>query len=159
MLDICEAELSLPTHAAAVLQLMNEYACDPMGGGEPLSEFARGNLIAEMRKRPTIRVILALDGDTPVGLMNCIEGFSTFACKPLMNVHDVVVSKAYRGRGISKLMFVRAEEMARRLGCVKMTLEVLEGNIPAREAYSALGYRYYQLDPSMGSAMFWEKKL
>ncbi|WP_409523204.1 GNAT family N-acetyltransferase [Nitrincola sp. MINF-07-Sa-05] len=159
MLEICEADLSQQLHADAMLQLMNEYACDPMGGGEPLSEFAREHLIAEMRKRPTIRVILALDGDIPVGLMNCIEGFSTFACKPLMNVHDVVVSQAYRGRGISKQMFAKAEAMARRLGCVKMTLEVLEGNMPAREAYSALGYRYYQLDPSMGSAMFWEKKL
>ena len=33
-----------------------------------------------------------------VGLVNCIEGFSTFACRPLVNVHDVVVRESHRGR-------------------------------------------------------------
>lgn len=35
--------------------------------------------------------VLAFDADQPVGLINAIEGFSTFACKPLINIHDVIV--------------------------------------------------------------------
>ena len=46
--------------------------------------------------------MLAFDGDAPVGLVNCIEGFSTFACKPLVNVHDVAVLSSHRGRGIAE---------------------------------------------------------
>lgn len=154
-----QADLNRASDAQAVLQMMNEYASDPMGGGEPLSAYAREHLIVEMQRRPTVRTILAFDKEQPVGLLNCIEGFSTFACKPLMNIHDVVVSQSCRGRGISRLLFEQAEAIARELGCVKMTLEVLEGNVPAREAYARMGYKAYQLDPAMGTAMFWEKKL
>jgi hypothetical protein len=40
-----------------------------------------------------------------------------------------------------------------------MTLEVLEGNIIAQAAYTSCGFASYKLDPRMGKAMFWEKKL
>jgi ribosomal protein S18 acetylase RimI-like enzyme len=52
-----------------------------------------------------------------------------------------------------------AEAVALRLGCCKMTLEVLEGNVVAQAAYKSCGFASYELDPRMGKAMFWEKKL
>ena len=52
-----------------------------------------------------------------------------------------------------------AETIALRLGCCKMTLEVLEGNVVAQAAYTSCGFAAYVLDPLMGKAMFWEKKL
>lgn len=36
MIDIVKADLNSAVHAEAMIQLMNEYACDPMGGGEEL---------------------------------------------------------------------------------------------------------------------------
>ena len=45
------------------------------------------------------------------------------------------------------------------LNCCKLTLEVLEGNTIAQSAYRSLGFDGYQLDPSLGKALFWEKKL
>jgi ribosomal protein S18 acetylase RimI-like enzyme len=94
-----------------------------------------------------------------VGLAICIEGFSTFACRPLLNIHDMVVVREYRGRGIAKRLLAKAEEIALNLGCCKLTLEVLEGNAAAQAAYRACGFEGYQLDPKMGRAMFWQKKL
>jgi len=44
------------------------------------------------------------DETTPVGLVNCFEGFSTFACRPLVNVHDVAVLGSYRGRCIAQFL-------------------------------------------------------
>ena len=44
MFDIFEADLTVPEQGAALLQLMREYARDPMGGGEDLSEFVQENL-------------------------------------------------------------------------------------------------------------------
>jgi hypothetical protein len=35
----------------------------------------------------------------------------------------------------------------------------LEGNKLAQAAYIANGFAGYQLDPEMGRAMFWQKKL
>ena len=51
------------------------------------------------------------------------------------------------------------EREARERGCAKLTLEVLEGNAPARGAYEKFGFGAYQLDPAMGQAMFWQKSL
>jgi hypothetical protein len=36
---------------------------------------------------------------------------------------------------------------------------VLEGNTIAMAAYRSLGFEGYQLDPALGKALFWEKKL
>ncbi len=43
--------------------------------------------------------------------------------------------------------------------CCKLTLEVLEGNHIAQAAYTKFGFSGYELDPEMGRALFWEKKL
>ncbi|WP_255140066.1 GNAT family N-acetyltransferase [Synechococcus sp. Lug-A] len=159
VIQVDEADLAIPEQARAVIQLMDEYARDPMGGGEALPLFVRANLVSELQKRGTVHVILAFVDGRPAGLVTCLEGFSTFACRPLLNVHDAIVSAEYRGRGICKRMLEVAEALAQRLGCCKMTLEVLEGNEAAQAAYRSCGFSGYELDPRMGKAMFWEKKL
>ena len=157
--SIVIADLSQSTHAAAIIYLLNEYARDVTGGGAELSAFAKDNLIAELRKRQGVHIVLAFVDGTPAGMAICFEGFSTFACKPLLNIHDIVVAKAYRGRGISKRLLAKAEEIATCLGCCKLTLEVLEGNTVAQAAYKACGFAGYELNPKMGKALFWQKKL
>jgi ribosomal protein S18 acetylase RimI-like enzyme len=159
MIEIVEADLNLPAHAEALVKLMNEYAIDPMGGGQGLSDYVKGNLSAELAKRKTAHVILAFVEGQAAGLIVYLEGFSTFACKPLLNIHDVIVAVSYRGRGLSKLLLQKAEEIAIALGCCKLTLEVLEGNHIAQSAYKAFGFSGYELNPQMGKALFWEKKL
>lgn len=159
MFYIVEADLTISAHANALVQLLNEYASDQTGGGQPLSDQVKNNLAAELHKRPTARVVLAFDGDIPVGLIICLEGFSTFVCKPLLNIHDVVVSRKYRGKGLFRLMLNQVESIARQLGCCKLTMEVLEKNEPALVAYKANGFAGYELDPAMGRAVFWQKKL
>lgn len=78
---------------------------------------------------------------------------------PLLNVHDMVVAAKFRGRGLSRKILSKAEELARERNCCKLTLEVLEGNEIAQRAYRSFGFEGYQLDPRMGRAMFWQKKL
>ncbi|HIO96892.1 MAG TPA: GNAT family N-acetyltransferase [Leucothrix sp.] len=159
MIKIIQADLTNPIHAKALITLLNSYALDAMGGGEALSDFTKANLAKEINKRSDTTVILAFDGDKPAGLINCIEGFSTFACKPLINIHDVYVSADFRGKGIATKLLQEAELLARNKGCCKITLEVLEGNKPTKQAYLKLGFDGYELDPEMGKAMFWQKKL
>jgi len=160
MIEIITADPSNPIHAQAIVQLMDEYARDPMGGGQPLSETVKKNLPLELSRRSNAYCILALaDGKDPAGLINCFEGFSTFACRPLLNIHDVIVSSTYRGQGLSKRLLQEAEKIARQLNCCKLTLEVLQGNTIAQRAYRSMGFSGYQLNPEMGHALFWEKKL
>jgi hypothetical protein len=47
MIEIFEADLSVPTYADAVVMLMDEYALDPMGGGQGLSDYAKANFAAD----------------------------------------------------------------------------------------------------------------
>ena len=159
MIEVVRARYDDPAHAAALLELLDHYARDPAGGGEPLSDFARGNLVAALAARPFIFSVLAFDSATPVGLINAIEGFSTFACRPLVNVHDVVVIPGHRGRGIAAQLFAEVEAIARERGACKLTLEVLTGNRAARALYEKLGFDDYRLDPAMGHAQFMQKWL
>lgn len=98
-------------------------------------------------------------GRAPVGLVNCFEGFSTFACKPLVNVHDVVVVPAWRGHRIARRMLQVVEALARERGACKLTLEVLSGNHSALRANQREGFAAYTLDPQMGQAQFLQKLL
>ena len=148
-----------PVHANALVHLLDSYASDPAGGGEPLSEFAKTHLVAALAARPQAFSVLAFVGATAVGLVNCIEGFSTFACRPLVNVHDVAVLPAFRGRGVGEQMLALVEQLARGRGACKLTLEVLSGNAPAARLYQRVGFEAYQLDPAMGHAQFLQKWL
>ncbi len=159
---VCLADYGHAGHAGALVELLDEYAKDPMGGGHGLSDFARAHLVAALAARPQAFSVLAfagVDEALPVGLINCIEGFSTFACKPLINVHDVVVLSAYRGQRIAEKMLALVERLARQRGACKLTLEVLAGNAGAVRLYSRVGFSNYQLDPAIGQAQFLQKWL
>lgn len=148
-----------PAHATALVALLDAYAREPVGGGKPLSDYARANLVDELAARPFVFSVLAFDGEMPVGLVNAIEGFSTFACRPLVNVHDVIVLPSHRERGIAASMLVEVEAIARERDACKLTLEVLSGNRAARSLYEKLGFDDYRLDPAMGHAQFMQKWL
>lgn len=156
---ITSADLGKPAHAEATLSLLDAYARDPMGGGGPLSDYARRHLIDRLRERPGVHVLLAFVDDLPAGLAICMEGFSTFACRPLLNIHDFAVLPQFRGLGIARDLLAAVEEKARTLSCCKITLEVLEGNTPARQLYQAVGFEGYELNPALGKAVFLQKKL
>lgn len=162
---VCRADYANPLHAAALVSLLDAYARDPMGGGEALSDFAKAHLVPSLAARPQAFSVLAFalaagePIEQPVGLVNCIEGFSTFACLPLVNVHDVAVLPGYRGHGVGEKMLVLVEALARERGACKMTLEVLQGNASAARLYRRMGFDNYQLDPAMGQAHFMQKWL
>jgi GNAT superfamily N-acetyltransferase len=159
MVKVIEADLANPAHAAAVVELLDGYARDPMGGGAALSEQVKRDLIPALRRRSDALVLLALRDGAAAGLLNAFEGFSTFAAAPLLNIHDVYVVPLLRGRGIARALFDCAERVAQRRGCCKMTLEVLSGNLPAQRVYRAQGFDAYALDEQTGHALFWQKKL
>jgi ribosomal protein S18 acetylase RimI-like enzyme len=156
---VLQASYTNPVHAEAIGFVLNQYAEDVMGGGQSISLDTQQQLAIELAKRPHAFSVLAFISGEPVGLVNCFEGFSTFLCRPLVNIHDVAVLAQYRGLGISQKMLAKVEEIARQRGCCKLTLEVLEGNTVAQNAYRKVGFAGYELDPAMGKAMFWQKAL
>ena len=158
-IEILKADYRNPYHAREIVRMLNAYAADLSGGASKLCAATLANLPAELAKLPHAFSLLAYKGGTAVGLANCFEGFSTFACRPLVNVHDMAVLPEFRGRGISQLLLQKIEQLAREKNCCKITLEVLEGNDAAKAAYLKFGFEAYQLAPAMGQALFWQKKL
>lgn len=147
-------------------ELLNDYACDPMGGGKAISPKVLERLAIELPKRNDAVSFIALNLDTEhssspkaVGLINAFEGFSTFQAKPLMNIHDVFVKKEARGSGVAQALMLSLEKEAIARRCCKLTLEVLNKNHAAKRTYEKLGYSGYELDPSVGQAVFWQKEI
>ena len=158
-LAIVDADYANPAHASAIVTILDSYAREPMGGGQPLSDYAKANLVTELAARAYLFSVLAFNGNEAIGLVNCVEGFSTFACRPLVNIHDLAVISTYRGLGVATKMLAHVEHLARTRGACKLTLEVLEGNQRAARLYAASGFNVYQLDPAMGRASFMQKWL
>ena len=158
-LSIRSVDYADPQQAAVLVALLDAYARDAMGGGEPLPARTRAELPGRLAEIPGAFSLLAYLDGVPVGLATCFEGFSTFACRPLLNVHDLAVLPAWRGRGIGRALLARVETIARERDCCKLTLEVLQGNRPAQALYRARGFHPYELDPALGSAEFWQKDL
>jgi ribosomal protein S18 acetylase RimI-like enzyme len=159
IIEVVQANYHDPHHQQDIPFLLNAYAVDPMGGGKPLDKPVYNHLVAELAKRDyAFSVIVYVDGQ-PAGLANCFEAFSTFAGKPLVNIHDICVLREYRGLGLSQQLLGKVEELAQVRGCCKITLEVLNNNEVAKSAYHKFGFAPYELAPSAGSAIFWQKPL
>ena len=146
-------------HGKDIGYLLNCYAGGFMGGGKSLPDHVVTNLALALSKVPHAFSVLCYVDGRPAGLVNCFEGFSTFKCKPLINIHDMYVSNEFRGLGISQKLLARVEEIANKKDCCKITLEVLEGNKTAQKAYVKYGFTGYELDPVLGKALFWQKSV
>lgn len=156
---IVEADLDRTDHQEAVVELVDAYASDPMGNGQPLSSQVRQSLIPGLRQHPTTRIFLAYHGSTPIGIAVCFLGFSTFAARPLLNVHDLAVLPTYRGQGIGKWLLEEVANKARELGCCRLTLEVQERNNRARHVYEAAGFAQAEYQEEAGGSLFYSKPL
>ncbi len=161
-LTIRRADYRADTDRAALLMLLDSYARDPIGGGQPLSADTRARLCDDLAAHPLAASFIAWAGDAadqPVGLVNTFEGYSTFKARPLLNVHDIAVLPDWRGRGVGQALLAACEQHARQRGCCKLTLEVLTGNTRALKSYTRFGFAPYTLDPADGQALMMQKWL
>jgi len=158
-IDIVEADLDRPEHQRAIVELIDAYAADPMGNGKPLAAEVREALIPGLQQHPTTVVFLAYQGGKAVGVTVCFRGFSTFAARPLINIHDLAVLPDCRGQGVGRRLLEAVENKARALGCCKLTLETQENNRRARQIYAAAGFAQAVYEEAAGGSLFFAKPL
>ncbi|WP_370978536.1 GNAT family N-acetyltransferase [Agaribacterium sp. ZY112] len=158
-IEIKEVDIHNDEHGRALLSLLCAYALDPMGGGKPLSDYVQKQLIKELQKRRDFISLIAWQDGEALALLNAFEGFSSFAARPLINVHDLYIAPEHRGTGLLEALFEQLETIAKQRQCCKLTLEVLSNNERAKTAYNKVGFNAYELADGAGQAVFWQKNL
>jgi ribosomal protein S18 acetylase RimI-like enzyme len=139
-LEIVDTDFDDAAHCAGIVEVLDSYASDPVGGGEPLAADVRERLVPALRDHPTALVLLAIAGGRSVGVAVCFLGFSTFQARPLLNIHDLAVLPDWRGKGVGRSLLDAAEDRARRHGCCRLTLEVQDDNGRALALYGSFGF-------------------
>ena len=156
---IVEADFDNPRHQADLVAMLDDYAQDLMGGGRPLPDDVKARLIPGLKAHPAAYSFLAYRGDPnadgeAIGLANCFMGFSTFAGKPLINIHDISVTKSARRMGVGRKLLDAVTDKAQALGCCYVTLEVRDDN-PPRRSYTQITASTTKASPTAsGSSRF-----
>ena len=151
---IIQCDYSNPEHQKAVISLIDAYIQDEMGDGIPLSEQGKSDLIEGLKNHPKALVLLAETQGIFSGMITAFENISTFTARPMINIHDVIVLKAYRRQGIGRSLMNALVEEAVKRNCSRITLEVRKDNLPAQNLYQDMGF--YEPAPGM---YFWRKYL
>lgn len=151
---IVPCDYSDPEHREAIASLINAYIADEMGGGTPLSEQEQTCLVESLKNHPKAIVLLAKTQGVFTGLLTAFENFSTFTVRPMINIHDVIVLKAYRKNGIGRCLMNALIREAEQRNCSRVTLEVRSDNLKAQNLYLDLGFQ--ETEPGM---FYWRKYL
>lgn len=158
-LNIFQAEFENNEHCDAIRRLLNEYALEPLEGGTGLAPEVLSELIPHLREQSSVLVLLArLEADI-VGIAVCLWGFSTFAARPALNIHDLAVSGTCRGQGIGTALIDEVERRAREKDCARITLEVRAENGAARNLYARYGFEGATYEVPTGVTLFCSKYL
>jgi GNAT superfamily N-acetyltransferase len=90
-------------------------------------------------ERPAAEVLLAFEGQSPVGFAVFFHNFSTWLGRPGFYLEDLFVEPEKRGKGYGRALLVELAKIARDRGCGRMEWAVLDWNEPAIEFYRAIG--------------------
>ena len=90
-------------------------------------------------ERPAAEVLVAFEGESPVGFAVYFYSFSTWLGRPGLYLEDLFVKPEKRGKGYGRALLVELAKIAHDRGCGRMEWAVLNWNEPAINFYRALG--------------------
>ena len=157
-INIIRVDYSNSRHGQDLCRLLHLYAEHETGTGEAISPGFFDALPRHLANFPTSLSVLAYRGENAIGLVNAFFGFSTFLQKRLINIHDVMVIPTERGRGVAGKMLDEIESIAKEHDCCRITLEVLDRNQSARNAYEKRGFAKTPYHPGCDT-LFLQKPL
>jgi GNAT superfamily N-acetyltransferase len=92
-------------------------------------------------EKPVAEVLLASEGEAPVGFAVFFYNFSTWLGRPGLYLEDLFIRPEHRGKGYGRALLVDLAKIARDRSCGRMEWAVLDWNEPAIEFYKKLGAR------------------
>lgn len=151
--ELIKVNLNNPEHQKALISLMNDYMKDDMGRGKPMPEGMGSKLIEGLKNHRAYLGFFAVVDNEFTALANCNLNFSTWDVKPLINIHDFIVSSDFRKMGIGQFLLNEIEKYARKEGYCRLNLEVRHDNYKAQKLYKKVGFQECK-PPNY----FWEKR-
>src|SRR5690554_634794 len=121
-------DLKNDNHCKNLISLMDEYMCDEMGTGKPMPAGFEHTIIAGLRHHAGYLGFFACVGNEFAALANCNINFSTWQARPLLNIHDFIVSSSFRNKGIGLFLLKEIEGYAVENGFCRINLEVRHDN-------------------------------
>lgn len=129
---ICTLSQTLFTHER---QFTDEYDMSWSHGKAGKAFFTR------RLKSPSSFILLAEDGDKPVGYaLVKLEKFSWRTFNPVADVNNLSVDPAYRGQGVGARLIEEAKQVAKKRGAKRMTAQALHKNERALKFYRTQGF-------------------
>jgi ribosomal protein S18 acetylase RimI-like enzyme len=149
-------EASGPEQLDQVRTLLRAYAVEFAGSiAEALCLQGFESELAALPGRygpPSGRLLLAIDGDRPVGCVG-LRDLGEGACE----MKRLYVAEAGRGRGLGRQLVETLIEQARQAGYARMRLDTTPDMTTAQDLYRSIGFvptpRYYD-DPYHGAVFF-----
>src|ERR1041385_999889 len=127
-----------PEDVPIILQLIHDLATYERAPDEVTATKEQLNQVL-FGPRPAAEVVLALEGNAPVGFAVFFHNFSTWLGRPGLYLEDLFVKPEERGKGYGRALLVHLANIARDRGCGRMEWAVLDWNEPAIQFYRALG--------------------
>ena len=90
-------------------------------------------------ERPAAEVLLAFEGESPVGFAVYFYNFSTWLGRAGLYLEDLFVNPDQRGKGYGRALLVELAKIARDRECGRLEWAVLDWNEPAIKFYRTLG--------------------
>lgn len=100
---------------------------------------ARAFLLERMQLKQSVVMVAERDGAV-VGFAQLYPTFSSVGTAPIWILNDLYVAESMRRRGVGRGLLLAAEAAARAAGAVRITLETMRANGPARALYGAAGW-------------------
>ncbi len=123
--------------AATILSFIKELAeYENMSDQVVATEELLKEWIFEKKKA---EVLLAMEGDTPVGFALYFYNFSTFLGRAGIYLEDLFVKEEYRGKGYGKALLKELARIAVSQGCGRLEWCCLDWNQPSIDFYLSLG--------------------
>jgi GNAT superfamily N-acetyltransferase len=127
-----------PDDAALVLAFIRELAEYERAPDAVVA--TEGDIRTTLASEPKrAEVILAFEGDAPVGFALFFHNYSTWLGRPGLYLEDLFVRPEARGRGYGRRLLAHLAAIARRRGCRRLEWSVLDWNEPAIGFYRSLG--------------------
>src|ERR1700745_599992 len=127
-----------PEDVPIILQLIHDLATYDRARAEVAAAEEQLNQVL-FGPRPPAEVVLALEGNAPVGFAVFFHNFSTWLGRPGLYLEDLFVKPEERGKGYGRALLVHLAGIARDRGCGRMEWAVLDWNEPAIQFYRKLG--------------------